>query len=40
MNYLSDKKIKSHYLLMTLPESMANVVNNLQSKVDLNYLDI
>jgi len=25
---------------MTLPESIANVVDNLQSKVDLKYLDI
>jgi len=39
-NYLSDEKIKSHYLLMTLPESMANVIDNLQSKPDLKYLDI
>jgi len=39
-NYLSDEKIKSHHLLMTLPESMANVVDNLQSKVDLKYLDV
>jgi len=28
-NYLSDEKIKSYYLLMTLPESMANVIENL-----------
>jgi len=40
VNYLSDKKIKSHHLLMTLPESMANVVDNLQSKVDLKYLEV
>jgi len=39
-NYLSDEKIKSHHLLMTLPESMGNMVDNLQSKVDLKYLDI
>jgi len=39
-NYLSDEKIKSHHLPMTLPESMANVVDNLQSKVDLKYLDV
>jgi len=40
VNYLSDEKIKSHHLLMTLPESMANIVDNLQSKVDLTYLDV
>jgi len=39
-NYLSDEKIKSHHLLITLPESMANGVDNLQSKVDLKYVDI
>ena len=39
-NYLSDEKIKSQHLLMTLPESMANIVDNLQSKPDLKYLDI
>jgi len=39
-NYLSDEKIKSHHLLMTLPKSMPNVVDNLQSKVDLKYLDV
>jgi len=39
-NYLSDEKIKSHHLLMTVPESIANMVDNLQSKVDLKYLDV
>jgi len=28
-NYLSNEKIKSHHLLMTLPKSIANVVDNL-----------
>jgi hypothetical protein len=39
-NYLGDEKIKAHHLLMTLPDSMANVVDNLQSKSDLTYLDV
>jgi len=39
-NYLSDEKIKSHHLLMSLPKSMANGVDNVQSKVDLKYLDV
>jgi len=39
-NYLSIEKIKSHYLLMTLLKSIANVVDNLQLKVDLKYLDV
>ena len=38
VNYLSDEKIKSYHLLMTLPESMANVIDNLRSKPDLKYL--
>jgi len=38
-NYLRNEKIKAHHLLMTLPDSMANVVDNLQSKSDLTYLD-
>jgi len=39
-NYLSNKKIKLHHLLMILPDSIANIVDNLQSKTDLKYLDI
>jgi len=39
-NYLNDEKIKSHHLLMTLPESLANVVDNLQLKVNLKYLEV
>jgi len=33
-------RVAAHHLLMTLPESMANIVDNLQSKSDLKYIDV
>ena len=35
-----DQKMKANLLLRTLPKSMDNIVDNLQSKVDLSYNDI
>ena len=35
-----DQKMKAHLLLRTLPKSMENIVDNLQSKTDLTYNDV
>src|SRR5437868_3280099 len=37
--YLENDKIRAHHLLMTLPDRMSNVVDNLQSKTDLSLSD-
>ncbi|KAF8414641.1 hypothetical protein EV426DRAFT_706991 [Tirmania nivea] len=38
--YLENHNIKAHYLLMTLLNSYNNIVDNLQSKTGLTYLDV
>ena len=38
--FLSDSEDKAHLLLRTLPTSMSNIVDNLQTKDGLTYSDI
>lgn len=39
-SFLEDNTSRAHFFLMTLPDSMSNVVDNLQTKTSVTYTDV